>query len=68
MDNDNLTTAMNHIITALRERGYNPYHQIYAYLKYDEPAYITKHDGARDLIQTLNKAQALEYVKIQLQK
>ena len=68
MDDDYLTTAMNHIITAFRERGYNPYHQIYAYLKYDEPAYITKHGGARDLIQTLNKAQILEYVKTQLQK
>lgn len=68
MHNNDFSNTMNHIIAALRERGYNPYHQIYAYLKYDEPAYITKHGGARDLIQTLNKAQILEYVKTQLQK
>ena len=36
-------TAMEKIVAALKEKGYEPYDQLYGYIKENEPAYITKH-------------------------
>lgn len=55
--------AMNQIVYALKERGYNPYEQLTGYVKENNPAYITKHNGARDLIQTIDKEQEELFVK-----
>lgn len=55
--------AMKQIVTALKERGYNPYEQLTGYVKENNPAYITKHNGARDLIQTLDIMQVEQYVR-----
>ena len=55
--------AMNQIVYALKERGYNPYEQLTGYVKENNPAYITKHNGARDLIQTIDKEQVELFVK-----
>ncbi len=60
--------AMENIISALRERGYNPYLQIYGYLQEDDPAYITNHNGARDLIQKLDKADIRKFIDSYLEK
>ena len=46
--------VMELIVSALKERGYDPYLQLYGYLKENEPAYITSYNGARELIQTLD--------------
>ena len=54
--------AMENIISALRERGYDPYLQIYGYLQENDPAYITNHNGARDLIQTLDQEDVREFI------
>ena len=51
MDDKQFVEAMELIVSALKERGYDPYSQIYGYLKENEPAYITSYNGARDLIQ-----------------
>jgi len=53
---------MERIISALKERGYNPYMQLYGYVTENEPSYITKHKNARELILSLDKAQVKEYV------
>lgn len=39
--------AMEHIYTALVERGYRPVDQIIGYILTDDPTYITNHNGAR---------------------
>lgn len=54
--------VMEIIVSALKEKGYDPYSQVYGYLKENNPRYITQHRNARELIQTLDKRQIKEYV------
>ena len=53
---------MKHIVTALKERGYDPYMQLLGYVTHNEPTYITSHNGAIALIQTLDFEQVKQYV------
>ena len=62
MNDEKFIVAMENIISALRERGYDPYLQIYGYLQENDPAYITNHNGARDLIQTLDQEDVREFI------
>ena len=63
MDDFVFYTAMQKIVAALKEKGYEPYDQLYGYIKENEPAYITKHNGARELIVTLDKKRVQRYIK-----
>lgn len=54
---------MEIIVNALKERGYNPYMQLYGYVTENEPSYITKHNNARQLILNLSKEQVKKYVE-----
>ena len=54
---------MEHIIAALKERGYDPYAQLTGYVKENEPTYITSHKDARTLIQTLDFESVKQYVQ-----
>lgn len=53
---------IEYIIEALKERGYDPYMQLLGYITEHEPTYITSHNGARALIQTLDFEQVKQYV------
>lgn len=57
---------MNEIVSALKEAGYSPREQINAYLALGDPKYITKHNGARDKIQNLEKSAVTEYYEREL--
>lgn len=63
MDDMVFRTAMERIVAALKEKGYEPYEQLYGYIKNNEPSYITRHNGARELIVTLNKQQIQQYIE-----
>lgn len=63
MDDMVFRTAMEKIVAALKEKGYEPYEQLYGYIKNNEPSYITRHNGARELIVTLNKQQIQQYIE-----
>lgn len=54
---------MEIIVNALKERGYNPYMQLYGYVTENEPSYITKHNNVRQLILNLSKEQVKKYVE-----
>lgn len=54
--------TMEFIVAALKERGYDPYAQLYGYIKENELSYITSHNNARSLIQTLDKERIRRYV------
>ena len=60
--------AMENIISALRERGYEPYLQIYGYLQENNLAYITSYNSTRDLIQKLNKEDVRKFIDSYLEK
>ena len=63
MDNQIFVAAMEQIISALKEKGYDPYAQLTGYITENEPTYITSHKGARQLILTLDKEQVKRYVE-----
>ena len=63
MDERQFIAAMDHIVAALRERGYDPYAQLTGYVAENEPTYITSHKGARQLIVTLDMERVKRFVK-----
>lgn len=63
MDEKQFVAAMDNVVAALRERGYDPYAQLTGYITENEPTYITSHKGARQLILTLDKEQVQRYVE-----
>ena len=63
MDERQFIAAMDHIVAALRERGYDPYAQLTGYVTENEPTYITSYKGARQLIVTLDMERVRRFVK-----
>lgn len=64
MNSAEFNKSMEIIVEALEERGYDPYAQLYGYLKEDNPMYITRHGDARELIKTLDKNTMIQYIKM----
>ena len=62
MDEKQFEATMELIVAALKERGYDPYAQLYGYIKENEPTYITSHNKARSLIKTLDIERVRRYV------
>lgn len=48
------------VYQALQEKGYNPINQLVGYLLSGDPAYITSHRNARNLIRRLERDELLE--------
>lgn len=48
------------VVAALEEKGYNPVTQIVGYLLSGDPAYVTSHRGAREMIQRLERDEIVE--------
>ncbi|HHY04264.1 MAG TPA: IreB family regulatory phosphoprotein [Thermoanaerobacterales bacterium] len=51
---------LQNVYDALKEKGYNPISQIVGYLLSGDPAYITSHNNARNLIRRLERDELLE--------
>ena len=61
--------VMLHVHTALEEKGYNPINQIVGYLLSGDPAYIPRHQDARNIIRKLERDEILEeLVKFYIKK
>lgn len=48
------------VYEALKEKGYNPINQIVGYLLSGDPAYIPRHNSARNLIRKLERDELIE--------
>ncbi|NLY54830.1 MAG: IreB family regulatory phosphoprotein [Firmicutes bacterium] len=48
------------VAAALQEKGYNPHFNITGYLLSGDPAYITSHNNARNLIRRIERDEILE--------
>ncbi|TFE01070.1 IreB family regulatory phosphoprotein [Jeotgalibacillus salarius] len=56
------------VFEALEEKGYNPINQIVGYLLSGDPAYIPRHNDARNVIRKLERDEMIEeLVKFYLQ-
>ncbi|GER66254.1 IreB family regulatory phosphoprotein [Weizmannia acidilactici] len=49
-----------HVYNALQEKGYNPINQIVGYLLSGDPAYIPRHQDARNMIRKLERDEIIE--------
>ena len=63
MDERHFISAMETIVEALKEKGYDPYAQLTGYVTENEPTYIASHKGARQLIVTLDMERVKRFVK-----
>lgn len=48
------------VYNALQEKGYNPINQIVGYLLSGDPAYIPRHQDARNMIRKLERDEIIE--------
>jgi uncharacterized protein (UPF0297 family) len=61
--------AETNVHEALQEKGYNPINQIVGYLLSGDPAYIPRHNDARNTIRQLERDELIEeLVKSYLQQ
>lgn len=52
--------VLEEVYQSLEEKGYDPINQLVGYLLSGDPAYITSHKGARNLIRRLERDEMLE--------
>ena len=57
---ENVSQILHQVYDALQEKGYKPVNQIVGYLLCGDPAYITSHNNARNLIRKLDRDELLE--------
>ena len=62
LEND-FKQKIEHIVSALREAGYDPYEQLYAYLHTGNDTYITRKGNARTLVTELDREQIWNYIE-----
>lgn len=48
------------VYQALKSKGYNPINQLVGYLLSGDPAYVTSHGNARNLVRRLERDELLE--------
>lgn len=65
----NVNEVLFNVYDALQEKGYNPINQIVGYLLSGDPAYIPRHNDARNIIRKLERDEIIEelvksYLKI----
>lgn len=53
---------MEHIVASIRSAGYEPYDQLYGYLKTGDETYITRTGDARRLVKELDRERLQQYV------
>ena len=59
LDQD-IKTILFTVHEALEEKGYNPINQIVGYLLSGDPAYIPRHNDARNLIRKVERDEVIE--------
>ena len=59
-DLNNVSNMLHTVYQALEEKEYNPINQIVGYLLSGDPAYIPRHNDARNLIRRFERDEILE--------
>lgn len=57
---EDVKTVLQNVYRTLEERGYNPVNQIVGYLLSGDPAYIPRHNEARNQIRRLDRDDIME--------
>lgn len=59
-EQNDVSHVLHLVYDALDEKGYNPINQIVGYLLSGDPAYIPRHNDARNLIRRFERDEILE--------
>ena len=54
---------MGYVVSVLKDAGYEPYDQLYAYASTGNESYITRKGDARKLIAQLDREQIWNYIE-----
>ena len=57
---ENIREVLKHVEKALNERGYNAINHLAGYLISNDPAYISSHNNARSVIQSIERHEIIE--------
>lgn len=57
---ENIREVLKHVEKALNEKGYNAINQLAGYLISNDPAYISSHNNARSVIQSIERHEIIE--------
>lgn len=60
MRREMIRSSLKAVISALDEKGYNAVHQLKGYLISNDPAYISSHKNARNIIQQIERDEIIE--------
>lgn len=60
---DNFLNDIERVVTVLREAGYDPYKQLYAYLHTGNNMFITRQGKARELVEKMDKEKLWKYIE-----
>ena len=55
--------TIDYVVSVLKDAGYEPYEQLYAYLNTGNESYITRKGDARKLIAQLDREQIWNYIE-----
>lgn len=61
-ESNKVSNMLHTVYDALEEKGYNPINQIVGYLLSGDPAYIPRHNDARNIIRRFERDEVLEEV------
>ena len=59
---DKFKETIDYVVSVLKEAGYDPYDQLYAYASTGNDAYITRKGDARSLVSELDREQIWDYI------
>ncbi|WP_038111646.1 IreB family regulatory phosphoprotein [Tuberibacillus calidus] len=59
-DKQDIKDVLFKVYQALQDKGYNPINQIVGYLLSGDPAYIPRHQDARNLIRKVERDEIIE--------
>lgn len=57
---ENVKSVLTNVYNTLKERGYDPVNQIVGYLLSGDPAYIPRHNEARNQIRRIDRDEIME--------
>ncbi len=60
---DKFEETIDYVVTVLKEAGYEPYDQLYAFVSTGNDSYITRKGNARSLVAELDREQIWKYIE-----
>ena len=60
---ENTNEILKHIADSIRQTGNDPHDQLYGYVTTGDVTFITRHNNARALIQTVDKKDVKQFVR-----